>query len=104
MLEVMAVKHIAPAIVAEPDKDVRSLTGTKINRILPPCVVWPGAAAVREHLKVDQVQMERMTEIGLQLPDLRRARFGTCVHSRRIEWLSVDCPAFHAAAIAEIEG
>src|ERR1700722_9092583 len=103
MFQVVAMEHVASAIPGETHQNVRGLTGAEVDRILPAGIVRTRAAAVRENLKVDQVKMQRMIEIGLQLPDFRSVKLGTSVHAHRIEWLAVDQPVMSGALIAEIE-
>ena len=103
MFQVVAMKNIASAIAGESDQNIRSLARPEVDGIFPAHVIWTRPATVSQHLKVNQVQMQRMAEICLQPPDFEGVKLRATVHTRRIERLSVDPPTMCCSLIAEIE-
>src|SRR5262245_28119534 len=103
MLQVMTMKHIAPAIARKGNQDVCRLAGAEIDRIFPAHVIGAGPAAVPENLEVSQVKMQRMAEVRAEMPDLRGVQSRTGVHARGFIPFSIDPPVAAVALVTEIE-
>src|SRR5579871_409403 len=103
VLQIMAMKDIAAAIARESHQDRSRLSRSEIDRIFPSHIVWSGPPAMRQNPEMDQMEMERMAEVGVKPPDLSGVQTRTCVHAGRVEGFAVDRPTVLEALKAEIE-
>src|ERR1700722_8051345 len=97
------MEHVASAITAKSNQNIRDLPSTEVDGVLPSSIVWARPATVAQDLNGNQTQVQRKTEIGLQPPDFQRVQLRPRIHSSRIKRLAVDPPTMAGALITEIE-
>ena len=71
VLGVVAVEDVAAAVAVEAGDDLHSLAGAEVDSVLEATVLGVrGSPAAGENLEVDQVQMDRVVQVGDEAPDL----------------------------------
>ena len=69
MFQIVAMENVAAAVAGKSDQKIGGFARTQIDGIFPSSIVGARPAAVSQNLKVDQMKMQRMTEIRGQSPN-----------------------------------
>src|SRR5699024_4794026 len=90
----MAVEDVLPWIAVEPGDDSCLLSRAKIDGVLPPVIKPPRPFRTAvQNLEMHKMQVDRMMEVAVQIPDLDRALVRRGVHVVDGERFTVDRPA-----------
>ena len=102
----VAVHHVAAAEAVKVGEHFDDLVRPDVHCVLPTAVAglrWP--PITRQHLEMNEVQMDRMVEVAREAPPLDCAELGLRHGRGEIEQLAVDRPHVPAVLVdgAEVE-